>query len=178
MTQRHRLDNRGCKEMDEEATASFLSIAQQKGWQTLKARGKQDWEEHWDWQITKETKSYKVDLKSLKRINSKDNNSTDELILVEIQAVKTPTNLLRKGWLYGIADYICFEMTGGFMFVPRDKLQNYVETHVDINGQAAVSNQNKVAHKLYTRRDREDRFVYFYKHEILPLTIAVWRKYV
>lgn len=178
MILRHRLDNRGCKEMDEEATAFFLSIAQEKGWQTVKARGKQDYEEHWDWQITKATKSYKVDLKSLKRVNSKDNNSTDELILIELQAVKTSSNAARKGWLYGLADYICFELTDSFIFVPRNKLQDYVESHIDITAATIPSNQNKVAHKIYTRRDREDKFVYFYKHEILPLTEAIWRKYV
>lgn len=164
--------------MDEEANSLFISLSKEKGWESIAAKGKQDYEEHWDWKISKENISYKIDLKSLKRVNSNDTHSSDQLMLIELQAVKTPSKPERKGWLYGQADCICFETNEGFVFIPRSKLVEYVESHIDINAAPAISNQNKIVHKIYTRRDRNDKFVYFYKTELLPLAIAIWRKHV
>ena len=178
MTYINRFDKRGCYKMDEEATASFLSLASEKGWSYLKATKKEDCEEHFDWKITKNGKEYKVDLKALKRVNSSDTSMTDQLILVELQAVKSFIEDTRPGWIYGKADYICFETNDGFVFVPREKLLSYVETCMPIDQTPRKSNQNKQAHIIYTRKDRNDKFVYLYKHEILPLAEAIWRKYV
>jgi len=98
--------------------------------------------------------------------------------LVELQAVKSFIEDTRPGWIYGKADYICFEINDGFVFVSREKLLSYVETHIPIDQEPRRSNQNKQVHVIYTRKDRNDKFVYLYKHEILPLAEAIWRKHV
>jgi len=164
--------------MDQEATASFLAIAHGKGWETIKSVGKEDWNEHWDWYLSKQCIGYHVDLKAMKRINSSDPDPDESLILIELQAVKTPTHPIRKGWLYGLAEYICFEMKDKFIFVQRHTLQNYVENNIKIDTEPVVSTQNKQAHIIYTRQGRNDKFVYFYNSELLKLTDTIWRKYV
>jgi len=164
--------------MDEEATASFLNIAATKGWSCVKSTKKEDCNDHYDWKIIKNNTEYKIDLKALKRINSSDNTMTDQLMLIEIQAVKNISNKTRPGWLYGKADYICFEIINGFIFVEKNKLQQYIEQHIDLSKDPIESNQNKKAHIIYTRKNRNDKFIYLYKHEILLLTEAIWRKNV
>lgn len=167
----NRFDNRGCKEMDDLATRLFLKKANELGWIPTKASRIQDTREHWDWKLTKKNVSMKVDIKSLKRIDS-TKDPDDRLICLEY------TNVVGNvGWLRGQSDYIAFLITEGFAFVPTKELLKYSSTVIDWDGPVYQSVKDKKEHIIYQRSQwgREDKVAYLTKKEILSLTKAIWR---
>lgn len=89
----------------------------------------------------------KVDVKGLKRINRNDSTFTYEYHWVEFQNVRG-----NKGWVYGDADYIAFEIPEGYLLVDREALLTMCrEKVVD----RKVGNIKEV-YKLYNRQGRKD----------------------
>lgn len=169
--QRHRFDNRGCKEMDDFATKLFLSEVKRRGWNPLKATRKQDMQEHWDWKLSKDDKTILVDIKGLKRIDS-TKEPDDRLICIEYTNVAGDI-----GWLRGQSDYIAFLLKEGFAFVSTKKLLEYSLTVINWNGPVLPSPQGKIKHTVYQRSQwgRLDLVAYLTKQEILSLTKTFWR---
>lgn len=167
---RNRLDNRGCKEMDEVATELFLREVKDRGWTSLRATRKQDTQEHWDWKITKGDRTFLVDIKGRKRIDS-TGEPDDRLICIEYTNVDG-----NIGWLRGKSDYIAFSIREGFAFVPTPKLLEYSKTVINWNGPVIPSPQGKVKHTVYQRSQwgRSDLVAYLTKQEILKLATTVW----
>ena len=79
-----------------------------------------------------------------------------------------------KGWLYGGANIIAFDIPeeGGFSIVDREELAFFCEKHVR---DEAVSNKGDAYLKKYTRRDREDVISILKLHDIKGLmSYRVW----
>lgn len=164
--QRHRFDNRGCKEMDDFATSLFLKKVAEHGWTATKATRRQDIYEHWDWKLIKEGRTILVDVKGLKRIDS-TKEQDDSLICLEY------TNVTGNiGWLRGQSDYIAFLLKEGFAFVDTKRLLVYSKTVIDWDGPVLPSPQGKKPYTVYQRSqwNRQDLVAYITKQEIQKLT--------
>jgi len=97
--------------------------------------------EHWD----VANGDIKYDVKAMKKFRRSDENPTDRIHFVELKNVNG-----EKGWLYGKADYICFETRSYWVIVSRIKLKEMIE-----NMQMQTSTKPEV-YKLYTRKTRSD----------------------
>lgn len=178
------LTDKRSKKIDTEAAKLFESLCEKNGWAIVDTtkpnpvtnrKDPRDWKEHWDYKIQKGTKSYLVDIKGLKRLD-RGGIQNDSLILIEFKNVNG-----YDGWIYGIEDYVAFELKEGFVFCERQKLLDYVLTKVDINGQVYESpTRDKKPYVLYQRSQygRKDIFTHLTKAEILNLKSAMWRKNV
>ena len=93
------------------AEALFKRVAEERNFSVTKSTLQQDRMEHWDFEIIKILNSgfykRKIDVKGIKKINGE---FTDEFIFLEIQNVGGG-----KGWLYGQADGIAFQMKNEFI---------------------------------------------------------------
>jgi hypothetical protein len=79
-----------------------------------------------------------------------------------------------KGWLYGGANIIAFDMPeeGGFSIVDRQELAFFCEKHVR---NEFVDHKRDAYLKKYTRRDREDVISILKLHDIKNLmSYRVW----
>lgn len=86
-----------------------------------KATFSQDVNEHWDISIG----GLRVDVKGIKRV-SRAGEKDDRFHWVEIQNV-----LGRRGWLYGKADFIAFELSEDWLVVDRLELVSWIERVVE-----------------------------------------------
>ena len=101
-------------------------------------------------------------------VDVKGNNLPDE-IWVEFKNVRGD-----KGWLYGGASIIAFDMPeeGGFSIVDREELAFFCEKHVR---NESVSNKAEAYLKRYTRKDRQDVISILKLHDIKSLmSYRVW----
>jgi hypothetical protein len=94
-------------------------------------------------------------------VDVKGKNKPDE-IWVEILNVKG-----NKGWLYGEADIIAFELVevGGFVMVNTDELRVFVAKHV----QKEFTSKHESYRKLYRRKGRLDIITKLYITDIMSL---------
>lgn len=90
-----------------------------------------------------------VDVKGMKKLNRSDNSPQDEWLFLEFKNVQG-----NKGWLYGMADLIAFEMKDKFTFIRRKLLAEIAEKLVDMN--AKVFRSSDAKYKTYTRNNRND----------------------
>jgi hypothetical protein len=67
-----------------------------------------------------------IEIKSLKRVKS-FTNLRDDIQLLELESVSDLSNTYYKGWLYGQADILCFQLQHYIMLVPRLELLQWVE---------------------------------------------------
>lgn len=177
MTQQYvnRYDNRDCSGIDYRATTLFLQMCKDKGWNYRKATRDQDMFEHWDWRITKEGTSHLVDIKGLKKINSKDTTPDDSLLCVEFENVEG-----NIGWLQGQADFIAFLVNEGFVFVNTKDLLELSLKKIDWEANPIPSPRHKKEHIVYQRSQwgQKDKFAYLRKEDVLSLKHALWRRNV
>jgi hypothetical protein len=166
-----KFDSRGCKEMDDLATAVFLKEAKQRGWTAIKASRNEDVKEHWDWKLSKDSITHKVDIKSLKRIDS-TKEPDDSMICLEYTNVNG-----NIGWLRGEADYIAFLLREGYVFVLRQVLLDYSKIVINWNDEVTPSPKTKLLHKVYQRSqwDRKDIVAYITKKELISISTVMWR---
>ncbi len=156
---RARIFTQSFKEGDD-AETRFTLLAEFKGYIVEKSSNSQNMRSHIDVFITKDPAklkenteykpiTYSIDIKGLKRVNRGDILTENEKIWIELKNVQG-----RKGWLYGEADIIAFEMNSGFLLVLRKSLLDFVEKMVDIND--PVTKSSEALYKVYTRKDRKD----------------------
>ena len=157
-----------------QAEQKFVDIAKNRNFTVTKASLKQDKEKHWDYEISKQlTHGFykrKFDIKSIKKVNGV---LTDELIYVELQNVGGG-----KGWLYGEADGIVFEMSDSFVLVSLDDLREKVESLVDVNAESILTEKNKKPYVIYDRKkwdNNQDRFLLVKKEDILSIPYTEWK---
>lgn len=143
------------------AEVRFVRAARNKGLMVTKSSHTEDMHDHIDyWLALKDGGTWGVDVKG--------NNLPDE-IWVEIKNV-----LGNKGWLYGGAKIIAFDMPeeGGFCIVNREELAFFCEKHVR---DETVSNKAEAYLKKYTRQGREDVISKLKLHDIKGLlSYRVW----
>jgi len=66
-----------------------------------------------------------VDVKGIKRVNMKDAEADPKIHWVEFQNVNG-----HKGWMYGKADYIAFELVEEFLLIKREDLYNFCKEKI------------------------------------------------
>lgn len=124
------------------AEVRFTRCAKHLGFGVLKSTDQDDMYLHIDYWLSKDGEGrWGVDVKG--------NNLPDE-IWCEFKNVRG-----EKGWMYGGASIIAFDMPeeGGFSVVDRKELKNYCEDHVE---DVVVSHKKNAYKKKYTRHDRLD----------------------
>jgi len=159
--------NRGQRAEDK-----FKQLALQRKFNVLKSTLQQDMREHWDFEITKtlDTKVYKkrIDVKGIKKYDGK---LTDEYVFIELQNVGGG-----KGWLYGKADGIAFEINDGFILVELTALQKKIAEIVDLTQDSRQTRTKKEPYIIYDRRNwnNKDKFVLITKSDLLSIKHWKW----
>jgi hypothetical protein len=99
-----------------------------------------------------------------KSVDVKGKNKPDE-IWVEILNVKG-----NKGWLYGDADLIAFEMVemGGFVMVDTSELRDFVAANIT----KEFTTKHESYRKLYRRKERLDIITKLFITDIMSLPSA------
>lgn len=128
----------------------FETLASNRGWTITHSTAAEDRAEKWDYQITKGELSYKVDVKSIKKVSRKDLTPQDELLWVEVHK-KVTDQEITPGWLYmSIADIIAFECFNDFILVDRKQLAELVDKKTDMTSK--VTSPERAVNKLYYRK--------------------------
>jgi hypothetical protein len=124
------------------AEVRFVRAARKKGLLVTKSSHTEDRHEHIDYWLA-------MDNESRWGVDVKGNNLPDE-IWVEFKNVAG-----KRGWLYGGASIIAFDMPeeGGFSILDRQELALFCEKHVK---DEVVKDRKNAYLKKYTRRDRQD----------------------
>ena len=124
------------------AEVRFVRAGRKKGLLVTKSSHTEDRHEHIDYWLA-------MDNESRWGVDVKGNNLPDE-IWVEFKNVAG-----KRGWLYGGASIIAFDMPeeGGFSIVDRQELALFCEKHVK---DEVVKDRKNAYLKKYTRRDRQD----------------------
>ena len=144
------------------AEERFVRAARNKGLGVNKSFREEDMYDHVDYWLTipDNGKRWGVDVKG--------NNLPDE-IWIEFKNVQG-----KKGWLYGSATFIAFDMPeeGGFSIVDRHELAFFCEKHIS---KEIVSSKSMARLKRYTRSGRKDEISILNLHDIKTLTsYRVW----
>jgi hypothetical protein len=166
---RNRFDNKDSLELGNKAEDLFILGAVKQGWKISAATNDENIDEHWDFLIEKEDQSYKVEVKSGKRIQRKDEHSQNEFTWVELRNVRG-----KVGWLFGKADLVAFEKEETFIFVKRLDLLDVVNQKVDLV--AKVKSAKDALYKIYTRDGRRDKLTLLPTGDIDPIKFMEWKK--
>jgi len=149
----------------------FAKTATLRGWKVREPSSRQDINEHWDLEISKEGERYRVDVKAMKRLSRKDPAPQEEWHWVELHGVRP----YDEGWLYGgKAELIAFETKDTFVIVKREELIRLVEEKVDFSEK--VSRPYEAKYKLYQRRNRHDRLTLVKTEDLKRVKWDEWEK--
>ena len=166
---RNRFDKKDSLELGEHAEGLFILIAIKSGWKVSASTQDENIDEHWDFLIEKDGASFKVEVKSKKRINRSDKDEQNALIWVELRNVKDKT-----GWLFGKADMIAFEKEKSFLIVKRLDLLALVNKKVNLV--AKVRDPKAALYKIYTRVGRKDKLTLLPTSDIEEIKFMEWNK--
>lgn len=166
---RRRFDKKDSFERGNNAEDSFARLAAQHGWKVSAAAKEQNMDEHWDFRIEKGGQSFKVEVKSEKRIQRGDQNAQAEFVWVELRNVRG-----KVGWLFGAADWIAFENQNAFVFVKRLDLLKAVNEKVDLV--AKVKSAKEAVYKVYTRNGRKDKLTLLPVRDIEAIAFMEWKR--
>jgi hypothetical protein len=167
---RNQYDKKDSLELGQGAESSFAQSAIKHGWTVEPASEDSNIDEHFDYIMSKDDKSLKVEVKSRKRMGRSDSDVQDQYVWVEIHGVRKDD----QGWLYGKADLIAFEMTNSFRIVRRADLAALVGKLVDFN--AMVGKSKDALYKLYSRPGRPDLLTMIKSDDLLKITALDWSK--
>ncbi len=166
---RNQYDKKDSLELGQSAEGQFARLAIRHGWTISPASGHDNINEHYDYLMRKDGRSFKVEVKSLKRVNRKDADTQDHYVWIELRNVRG-----ESGWLYGSADLIAFEMTRAFRIVGRTELADLVGKLVDFN--STVNSAKDALYKLYSREGRPDLLTLIKADDLLNITYKEWKK--
>ncbi len=168
---RNRYDKKDSLEIGRRAEDSFARLAVQHGFKIVASSGRSNKDEHYDYVMERDGKTFRVDVKSLKRLSRRDGLTQDTYIWVELHGVRADD----QGWLYaGHADLIAFELGKSFRIVDRLELIALVEKRVDIN--AKVAAPKDALYKVYSRKSRPDLLTMIRAEDLKGIRYAEWRK--
>ena len=101
-----------------------------------------------------------IDVKGLKKVNMKDSNVNPEIHWIEFQNV-----IGNKGWIYGAASHIAFELIDTYLLIERDLLYEFCkEKIVD-----RKIKDTKGLYTLYRRKGRQDVISLVLTEDLLKL---------
>ena len=167
---RNRYDKKDSLELGQNAESYFSRSALKHGWRVEPASSAGNKHEHFDFVMSKDGKSFKVEVKSRKRMRRSDADVQDEHIWVELHGVRKDDD----GWLYGNADLIAFELKSSFRIVRRTDLAELVKTLVDF--ETRVKHSRDALYKSYSRRNRHDELTIIKSEDLLRITVLDWTK--
>ena len=155
------------------AEKEFSRLAKIRGFKVEPATGMEQFD-HIDFHLTSDEEdgimTAMVDVKSRKRISRSNKEFQDDLVWIEFKNVRG-----KDGWLYGIADFIAFEIEDNFILSFRKELVDWCESHIDTK--TKVSNPEDALYFGYTRKGKQDLLSLIRMKDIenLPNT-AIWEK--
>jgi len=129
----------------------------------------QDKREHWDYALTTAEGAVKVDVKARRKMNRSDADAQDLYFPVEFVSVSG-----KKGWIYGDADVIAFEVLHAFVLVERSAYASMAEKLVDMGN--FVDRASDAVYKCYTRKGRRDLFSWIKRADLLSIPHEIWMK--
>jgi hypothetical protein len=144
---RNKFDAKDSLELGQNAESQFASIARQRGWKVVEASKTGNIEEHFDFEIFKEGKRFRVDVKSKKRVSRGTGGVQDDYVWVEFRTVRDT-----KGWLFGSADPIAFENKNGFNILERKSLVRVINRLVKL--QSMLCKTEDALYKNNTHKGR------------------------
>lgn len=150
MLSKNKFDSNGSSlQMGQNAENAFVVCAEKKGFKVFKSSFNDEMN-HIDFFLqTSENVKSSVDVKSRKKINRSDDSVNDDLIWIEFKNVQG-----RNGWLYGKADFICFEREADFVMVNRQSLSKLCEKLVDTS--LINVHTEMPLYSAYQRKGRKD----------------------
>lgn len=168
---RNRYDKKDSLELGQKAEDQFARLAVRQGFKINASTGRGNMDEHFDYVMERDGKTFKVDVKSLKRLSRRDGGTQDTYIWIELHGVRADD----KGWLYaGKADLIAFELAKSFRIVDRFELIALVEKLVDFD--AKVSSPKDALYKIYSRKSRPDMLTMIRAEDLKSIRHGEWRK--
>lgn len=167
---RNKYDKKDSLLLGNRAEKSFVQLARRLGWRVSPSSKRQNIDEHWDYQIERDSLSFKVEVKSLKRIHREDEQAQSELTLVELHGVRPRDT----GWLFGKADLIAFEKHDSFILVRKSDLLSVVNRKVDLVRK--VREPTQALYKIYSRPGRKDKLTLLPMKDIQNIQFEEWRK--
>lgn len=111
-----------------------------------------------------------VDVKGARRNRRTDQNADTGIIWLEVRNVNGA-----RGWLFGDADAIVFDIGERWLIVNRHRLADWLFTTYPPTD-AAETTGAYALHKYYKRHGRRDVIIKVRTEEVLPLGITI-RKY-
>ena len=110
-----------------------------------------------------------ISLKSNKKNKNKKFN--DKWVWVELK-----TNDGNSGWLFGDSDFIVFESSLEYVFIPRKKLIEYILENVDMES-PFVQNTWEAKYKIYQRSGKLDQICLTKLSELKKIKNSyIWKK--
>jgi hypothetical protein len=167
---RNRFDKKDSLELGERAEGLFADLARRTGWEVSPSSRDENIDEHWDFQIDKGGETFKVEVKSAKRVDRSDSGIQFDYTWVEIHGVRPKDT----GWLFGKADLIAFEREAAFVFVRRLDLLKVVNKKVDLV--AKVTNPRDAVYKIYRRDGRKDKLTLLPSGDLEEIKFMEWKK--
>jgi len=167
---RNRYDKKDSLELGQNAESLFAKSALKHGWLIEPASEDSNKNEHFDYVMSKDARSLRVEVKSRKRMGRKDSDVQDEHVWIELHGVRKDD----QGWLYGKADLISFELKNSFRIVRRTDLLDLIQRLVDFN--ARVEESKEALYKLYSRSGRSDSLTIIRAEDLLKITSLEWTK--
>ena len=156
---RNPYDSSGCLEQGKDAESKFVNLAQQRGLDIREATAHQNIVDHWDKAIRKDKgRWYRVEIKSMKKINRSDKESQARYTIIELKGVTG-----HPGWLYGKSDFFAFEMKNRFIIVAKDELVILIEEQLKLG-----------IYDIRTRPGRQDKFFNFPSRFIDEIKTTEW----
>jgi hypothetical protein len=111
-----------------------------------------------------------ISLKSQKKDKNKD-KFNDKWVWIELK-----TNGGESGWLFGDSDFIVFESSMEYVFVPRKKLIEYVLENVDMDS-PFVQNTWEAKYGIYQRNGKLDQICLVKLPELKKINNSyTWKK--
>lgn len=156
--------------MGQKAEDNFFALAKSKGYNVRVSNSHEDRIGHYDCTITKDGKSYKVEIKSKKGFSIKHKGRfTDSFFLVEFVGVSG-----HDGWLYGQADIVAFEEPNGFYIVSRKRLEEVAER---LCKGPFVEKKVDMLYNRYGRKDRQDEVSAILVSDLsVEKSLVFWKK--
>ncbi len=148
-------------EIGKKAEDNFVTYAEERGWAVTPATFQQNTREHFDYVLTKDEKTIKVDVKAEKRINRSDTQTQSDLIWLEF--LNGSGNI---GWLMGQADFIAFQEGSDYLIIPRQALADRADKLV--TGKR-VTSAGQALYNLYSRFRRDDLLTMVKRSDIADL---------
>ncbi len=166
---RNKFDTKDSLELGEHAEDLFIVLAVRSGWKVSASSKDENIEDHWDYLIEKEGETFKVEVKSQKRIRRGDKTEQADFTWVELRNVRG-----KVGWLFGKADLIAFEKETSFLFVKRLDLLAVINKKVNLV--AKVRTPADAVYKIYIREGRTDKITLLPTRDIEEIKFAEWKK--